>query len=223
VLEKILESPLDCKEIKPVNPKRNQSWIFIGRAHAEAEAPILWPPDMKGWLTGKDPDAGKHWKQEEKGATEEEMVDRGWDVWMASPTQWTWVWASSRRWWRTEKPGVLQSMVCSQTRLNNNNSYLGRGAVLGIVECWAVLLVFTCSMPVSTPSPPVMIIKNIPDIIKCPMMGKIAHRFSTTDLRIKNTAMTKWNISDLKKLRGMGMGHQCSIGTEFQFGKMRKF
>ena len=67
--------PLDCKEIKPVNPKGNQSWIFIGRtdADAEAEALILWPPDVKSWLTEKDPDAGKDWGQEEKGATEDEM------------------------------------------------------------------------------------------------------------------------------------------------------
>ena len=66
VLEKTLESPLDSKEIKPVNPKGNQPWIFIGRTDAEAEAPILWPPDVKSWLIGKDPDAGKYWGQEEK-------------------------------------------------------------------------------------------------------------------------------------------------------------
>ena len=76
VLEKTLESPLDFKEIKPVRPKGSQSWIFIGRADAKAEAPILWPPDVKSWLTGKDPDAGQDWRQEEKGTTEDEMV--GW-------------------------------------------------------------------------------------------------------------------------------------------------
>jgi len=75
VLEKTLESPLDCKEIKPVNPKGNQSWIFIGRTDAEAKAPILWPPDAKSWLTGKDPDTGKDWGQE-KETTKDEMV--GW-------------------------------------------------------------------------------------------------------------------------------------------------
>ena len=75
VLKKTLESPLDCKEIQPVNPKGNQSWIFIGKTVAEAETPILWPPDVKNWLIWKDPDAGKDWKQEEK-ATENEMV--GW-------------------------------------------------------------------------------------------------------------------------------------------------
>ena len=76
VLEKTLESPLDCKEIKPVNPKRNQPWIFTGGTDGEAEAPNLWPPDAKNWLIGKDPDAGKDWRQEEKGMTEDEMV--GW-------------------------------------------------------------------------------------------------------------------------------------------------
>ena len=76
VLEKTLESPLDYKEIKPVNPKGNQSWIFIGRTDAEAEALILWPPDAKNRLIGKDPDAGQEWMQEEKGMTEDEMI--GW-------------------------------------------------------------------------------------------------------------------------------------------------
>ena len=76
VLEKTLESPLDCKEIQPVHPKGGQSWMFIGRTDAEAEAPILWPPDAKSWLIGKDPDAGKDWRWEKKGTTEDEMV--GW-------------------------------------------------------------------------------------------------------------------------------------------------
>ena len=80
VLEKTLESPLDCKEIKPVHPKGNQSWIFIGRTNAEAETPILFPPDAKNWLVGKDPDAGKDWRQEEKEMTEDEMV--GWHHWL---------------------------------------------------------------------------------------------------------------------------------------------
>ena len=74
VLEETLESPLDCKEIKPVNPKRNQSWIFFGRIDAEAKAPILWPPDVKSWLTGKVLDGGKDWGPEEKRVTEDEMV-----------------------------------------------------------------------------------------------------------------------------------------------------
>ena len=73
---KTLESSLDCKEIQPVHPKGDQSWVFIGRTDAEAETPILWPPDVKNWLIGKDPDAGKDWGQEEKGTTEDEMV--GW-------------------------------------------------------------------------------------------------------------------------------------------------
>ena len=80
MLEKSLESPLDCKEIKSVNPKGNQSWLFIERADAEAETPILWPPDVKNWLIGKDPNAGKDWRGEEKGLTEDEMV--GWHHWL---------------------------------------------------------------------------------------------------------------------------------------------
>ena len=79
VLEKTLESPLDCKEIKPVNPKGNQSWIFIGRT--DAETLIFWPPNAKNWLTGKDPDAGQDWRQEEKGTTQDEMV--GWHHWLS--------------------------------------------------------------------------------------------------------------------------------------------
>ena len=76
VLEKTLESPLDCKKIKPINPKGNQSWVFIGRTDGEAETPILWPPDAKSWLIWKDPDDGKDWRQEEKGMKKDEMV--GW-------------------------------------------------------------------------------------------------------------------------------------------------
>ena len=76
VLDKTLESLLDCKKIQPVNPKGNQFWIFIERTDAEAETPLLWPPDAKNWLTGTDPDAGKDWRWEEKGTTEDEMV--GW-------------------------------------------------------------------------------------------------------------------------------------------------
>ena len=75
VLEKTLESPLDCKEIQPVHPKGDQSWVFFGRSDAKAETPILWPPDAKSWLIWKDPDAGKDWGQEEKGMTEGEMVE----------------------------------------------------------------------------------------------------------------------------------------------------
>ena len=80
VLEKTLESPLDCKEIQPVHPKGNRSWIFIGRPDAEAETPILWPPDAKNWLIWKDPDAGEDWRLEEKRMTEDEMV--GWHRWL---------------------------------------------------------------------------------------------------------------------------------------------
>ena len=98
--------PGSIKEIQPVNlgdPKGNQPRIFFGRADAEAEAPILWPPDAKSQLIGKP----WCWERLRAGG---EGDNRGWDDWMASPTQWTWVWASSRRWWRTGKPSMLQSM-----------------------------------------------------------------------------------------------------------------
>ena len=88
VLEKTLESPLDCKEIQPVHPKGNQSWIFIGRTDAEAETPILWPPDAKTWLIWKDPDAQKDWGQGKKGKIEDEMI--GWYHWLdGHESEWT--------------------------------------------------------------------------------------------------------------------------------------
>ena len=110
VLEKTLESPLDCKEIQPVHPEGDKSWVFIGRTDAESETPILWPPDVKNWLIWKDPNAGKDWRQKEKGTT------RGWDGWMASLTQWTWVWVNSGSWWWTGRPGVLQFMGSQRVR-----------------------------------------------------------------------------------------------------------
>ena len=110
VLEKTLESLLESKEIQPVHPTGNQSWIVIGRTDAEAETPILWPPDVKNWLIWKDPDAGKDWRWEEKGD------DRGWNGWMASPTQRTWVWVNSRSWWWTGRPSMLQSIGLQRVR-----------------------------------------------------------------------------------------------------------
>ena len=111
-LEKTLENPLDCKEIKPVHPKANQSWIFTGRADFEAETPVLWPPDTKNWLTRKKPWCWERLKAEGEGD------DRRWDSWMASLTQWTWVWVSSGSWWWTGRPGVLQSMGSQRVRHN---------------------------------------------------------------------------------------------------------
>ena len=115
VLEKTLESALDCKEIKPVNPSGNQSWIFIGRtdAEVEAEAPILWPPDAKSWLIRKDRVAGKDWRQEEKGMTEDKMV--GWHHWLIGHE---FEQILGDRWSRTGKPGMLQSMGLQRVRHN---------------------------------------------------------------------------------------------------------
>ena len=112
VLEKTPESPLDNKEIKPVNLKGDQPWTFTGRNDAKSEAPVFWASDVNRQLNGKVADAGKDW-----GGEGEEGV-REWDGWMASPVQWTWTWANSGRWWGTGRPGVLQSMGShSQTQL----------------------------------------------------------------------------------------------------------
>ena len=104
VLEKTLENPLDCKEIQLVCPKGDQSWVFTGRTDAEAETPILWPPHAKSWLTGKDPDTGRDWGQEEKWTTEDEMA--GWHHWLDN----TWVWVNSGSWWWTGRPVMLWFM-----------------------------------------------------------------------------------------------------------------
>ena len=113
VLEKTLESLLDCKEIKPVNPKGNQSWISIGRTDAEAEAPTLRPPDGKNWLIRKRPWC---WERLKAGG---EGDDRGWDGWVASMTRWSCIWASSRNWWWIGKSGVLQSKELDMTEWLN--------------------------------------------------------------------------------------------------------
>ena len=107
VLEKTLESPLDCK-IKPINPKGNQPWIFFGRTDAEAEALILWPLDVNSRPVRKDPDAGKDWGQEVKGVTEDKIDG------ITNSTDMSW--ASFGRWWRTGKPGVLQSVGSQRGR-----------------------------------------------------------------------------------------------------------
>ena len=127
VLEKTLESPLDCKEIQPVHPKGNQSWIFIGRTDIEAETPILWPPNVKNW---KRPWC---WERLEAGG---EGEDRGWDGWMALLTQWMWVWVNSGSWCWTGRPGVLQSMRLQKVRhdwateLNWTLSYSSQSSVM---------------------------------------------------------------------------------------------
>ena len=110
VLEKTLESPLDCKEIQPVHPKGDQSWVFIGRTDIEAETPILWPSHAKSWLTGKDPDAEREWGQEEKGTTEDEMA--GWHHRLdGHEFGWTWELVMDREAWRAEIHGVTKSQT----------------------------------------------------------------------------------------------------------------
>ena len=122
VLEKTLESPSDSKEIKPVNPKGNKLWIFIGRTDTEAEVLVLWPHDGKSQLIRKDPDAGKDWRQEEKGTTEDETTH--WTL-----TKWTWVLAISGRWWRTGSLVCCSPWGCKELNktewLNNSNNNRG--------------------------------------------------------------------------------------------------
>ena len=109
VLEKTLESPLDCKEIQPVHPKGNQSWIFIGRTDAEAKTPILWPRDAKSWLIWKDPDAGKEWRQEGKGTAEDEMV--GWLHLLHMSLSKFWELVMDREAWHAAVHGVTKSQT----------------------------------------------------------------------------------------------------------------
>ena len=111
VVLKTLESPLGSKEIQPDHPKGDQSWVFFGRTDVEAETPILWSPDAKNWLIIKDPDAGKDWRWKEKGTTEDEVggITNSMDMNL-------WVWVNSGSWWRTGRPGMLQSMGSQRVR-----------------------------------------------------------------------------------------------------------
>ena len=134
VLDKTLESPLDCKEIQPVYPKGDQSWVFIGRIDVEAETPILWPADEKSWLTGKDPDAGKDWGQEEKGTTEDKMV--GWHHRLdRHGFGLTWELVTDREAWRDAVHGVAKS----QTQLSdwtelNSHPYITTGKTIALTK-----------------------------------------------------------------------------------------
>ena len=135
VLEKTLESPLDCKEIQPVHCEGDQPWDFFGRNDAKAEAPVLWPPHVTSWLIGKDPDAGRDWGAGGEGE------DRGWNGWIPSPTRWIWVSVNLGSWWWTGRPGVLRFMGSQRvghdwpTELNWTEEISWEW---GVVQCWPI-------------------------------------------------------------------------------------
>ena len=131
---KTLESPLNSKEIKPVNPKGNQSWIFIGRTNVEAEAPIFWPPDAESWLIGEDPDAGKDWGQEEKGTTEDEMV--GWHHWLNGHE-------FGQAQGNSEGQGRLGAAVYAVAR---NRTWLSNWTTIIILECGSSIREIGCGL-----------------------------------------------------------------------------
>ena len=149
VLEKTLESPLDCKEIQPVHPKGDQSWVFIGRTDVEAETPILWPTDAKSWLIWNDPDAGKDWRQEEKGMTEDEMV--GWHYQLH--------WVNSSSWWWTGKSGMLrwgrkaldmtERLNWTESKLQVRNKELFRSKFFPIILCQCSIKKGYCNIHMS--------------------------------------------------------------------------
>ena len=159
VMEKTLESPLNCKKIQPVYPKRDQSWVFIGRTDAEGETPILWPPYAKSWLIGRL----WFWEGLRAGG---EGDDRGWDGWMASPTQWTWVWVNSGSWWWTEElykkephnpdnhdgvlthlePDILEWEVkWALGSITTNKASGGDGIPVELFQSWKMLLWKCCT------------------------------------------------------------------------------
>ena len=164
VLEKTFESPLGCREIQPVHPKGNQSWIFIGRTDAEAETPILWPPDAKNWLILKRP---WWWERLKVGG---EGDGRGWDGWMASPIRWTSVWSNSRSWCWTGKPGMLQSLGLQRgehERLNwtEMSCSLSNFSLWFNIYGWFVWSVFTLMVIkrwISTSTTPLHILVHVP-------------------------------------------------------------
>ena len=210
VLEKTLESPLDCKETQPVNPKGNQSWIIIWRTDVEAEAPILWPPDAKTWLIGKDSDAGKDWRQEEKGTIKDEMVER--HHWL-SGHEFEQVWEMVR----TGKPGTLQSMelqrvahdwVDHTTRQEYSNGWpfpspvdLPKAGIKPASPAWQVH-----SLPLSH-------LGSSSYITYC----SVNYRASLVALVVKNLPANTGDVKDPGSVPGLGQGCGGRHGNLLQY------
>ena len=173
----MLESPLDCKEIQPVHPKGDHSWVFTGRTDVEAETPILWPPDAKSWLIGRL----WCWERLRAGG---EGDDRGWDGWMASPTQQTWVWVNSRSWWWTGRPGVLWFMGSREsdtterlnwTELTDIYVYIHWSQPYSLTYFWTSLFASLFSKPILKKKLLYNImsfVMNFPDCKICVMTGQ---------------------------------------------------
>ena len=208
VLEKTLENPLNYKKIQPDHPKGNQSWIFIGSTGAKAETTILWPPHVKNWLTGKDPDG---WERLKAGG---EGDNRGWDGWMASPTQWTWVWASSQSRWWAGKPGVLQSMA-SQSRIRSNWAELMSETWLSGWKQWRK---FLSSPEVMGLSPHLLLTLNImgPSFFSL-WFFKISVWITSKVYRLKWSALSFcfcWELQCYHSLSASSKGHHKKLVSE---------
>ena len=192
VLEKTLESPLDCKEIQPVHSEGDQPWDFFGWNDAKAESPVLWPPHVKSWLIGKDSDAGRDWGAWGEGD------DRGWDGWMASLTWWTWVSVNSGSWWWTGRLGVLQFIGSQRVR-----------------QDWATELNWTAFCGSPGPGPSYLTRASDPGSRHVLLLS--AH-LTRALLKTSHLSWEIWILGDFKQLLGEHYNVMCFISPAFSWG-----